>query len=59
MDMSCDILHRLLIQKQSEQPIEFAEVINFVNCEQIDPEIYDLINYLSQTDVQYITYSHA
>lgn len=59
MDIPYDVLHRLLIQKQNEQPKEFTEVINLINSDQIDPEIYDLVNYLSQEEVHYITYSHA
>ena len=59
MDIPYDVLHRLLIQRQNEQPKEFTEIINLINSDQIDSEIYDLVNYLSQEDAQYITYSHA
>ena len=59
MDIPYDVLHRLLIQRQNEQPKEFTEIINLINTDQIDSEIYDLVNYLSQEEAQYITYSHA
>ena len=59
MDMPYDVFHRLLIQRQNEQPKEFTEIINLINSDQIDSEIYDLVNYLSQEEAQYITYSHA
>ncbi len=59
MDIPYDVLHRLLIQRQNEQPKEFTEIINLINSDQIDSEIYDLVNYLSQEEAQYITYSHA
>ena len=59
MDIPYDVLHRLLIQRQNEQPKEFTEIINLINSDQIDSEIYDLVNYLSQEEAQYITDSHA
>ena len=59
MSVSYQVLRELLIQKECEQPKEFHEVINLVNCEQKDPDICELVNYLSQKDVQYATYSHV
>ena len=46
MDIPYDVLHRLLIQRQNEQPKEFTEIINLINSDQIDSEIYDLVNYV-------------
>ena len=59
MGMSYQVLYDLLTQKEHEQPKEFHEVINLVSCEQKDPSICELVNYLSQKEVQYTTYSHV
>lgn len=57
--MTYDMLYSLLSQRVSEQPGEFSEVIDLINREQADPGFCELVNYLSQEEVQYITYSHA
>ena len=59
MGVSYQVLYDLLAQKGCEQPTEFHEVINLMNYEQKDPAICELVNYLSQKDVQYATYSHV